>query len=723
MLKRKPAEAPTSPGAQLRLEEAGQEEEEEEEDELEEEVILEQDDEPEQEDESEQEDEPEQEDEHEQGDEAEGERDSEQEEVELGTDHGRTEPEGAENDEEVIQNSLMADWADEEEEDGADLDDIDLAIKPAPWENGDAYEELDENENEEDRPEDENDQSMSQYEPETDANDDDLPDQNLAIVRRVADNAMAMSGDQHSHSEPYKVPASPDLAVQDQRREPVAYHGDDTTGQPRKHTKTAQARPAGEVEEADNQREEHANVEDEDIGIDSDVDFEVESELGLEYGNLSLQELLAHDVERFRSRRSRGDAFQDDSLLFGPPEGPSSTTIHLSSENVEKLRKTIQKNGWVGRAKDAQGRKLDWEEKLLRDRNCPESVTAVGKVLIHFGCKVDRLIQLISRIPSPEMRNRVFGEHVDFLHYCFSMIEDCIAFVRDQRLAFSRKQMPLSESKEKREEMVEEIAALHVPTIFQLLTRIWAPYSKDERRSSFDSFIVSLLARVVGWIEQLYRPFIRDVRAAGSSTPWMRVREEFEIPLQHLREQLAQAPELLEEKEKLEALEEARRQRQLELQREKRLRMQHEEERRLETRRRQNEDVARLLNYEAGRRPEARRRQNHDAASFTRQQHPIRTRDASQQVQSSPAATGIKETIWRGEEERVLCEKLISSFVFEVPRLPNLRETATLIGHTRDETVDKARELLHSIISCGGKGLLSEEEVQNRVQSIVRQWE
>jgi len=155
--------------------------------------------------------------------------------------------------------------------------------------------------------------------------------------------------------------------------------------------------------------------------------------------------------------------------------------------------------------------------------------------------------------------------------------------------------------------------------------------------------------------------------------------------------------------------------------------MENEEERRLEARRQQNADVAHFLKHGVERKSEARRRQNRDVAHFTRQEHPIRhpirTQVASQQVQSSPTTTGTKETIWRGEEESVLCEKLISSFTFENPRLPNLGQTATLIGHTREETADKTRELLRAILSRGSMDSMSEEEMQNRVQTIMRQWE
>ncbi|KAK8069052.1 hypothetical protein PG994_005668 [Apiospora phragmitis] len=305
------------------------------------------------------------------------------------------------------------------------------------------------------------------------------------------------------------------------------------------------------------------------------------------------------------------------------------------------------------------------------------------------------------------------------------MLDNCIAFIYDQRLSFLRKQKPLSKSEEKREEMAEEIAALHIPTIVRLLTRIWAPCSKDERRSLFDSFSIQLLARVVGWIEQLYRAFIREVRAARGSAPWKSIREEFETPMKQLREQLAQAPEMLEQEEESQALQEAHRQeqlqRQLELQKERELQMQQEDERKLEARRRQNQEAARFIRQGQERRLEARPRQNQDR--LIHQEHARRKRDVSQQVQSPPAAIRIEGTIWRGEEEHVLCERLIRSFVYKNPRLPNLRNTAALIGHTPAETVDKARELLQTIVSRGGMGSLSEEEVQNRVQTIMRQWE
>lgn len=655
MLKRRPAaEDPLSPGAQLRLEEARQGHEEEE---------------GEEEEEAEKKEGP-------QDEKAvpEGEEEQEEEAARERTEHGAPEL-----DDEAIQNELRSDFVSIGNEDADEYTytdiqpdgDIDLAVGPTSWTNGNTSEELDENESGENIPEQADGRCASQYEPEAGADDSELPDAYFTIARQ-ADNAIITLGDQHSHGDPFEFIGSPDLANHD---------------------------------------ESAATSE-----IDSDVDFEVESDLGHEYGNLSLEECLVQDIDRFRSRTG---GFED-SLLFEPPEAPSSTTIHLSSRNVEKLRWTIEKKSWVGRAKNAVGGLLDWETKLHDDWRCSESKTAVGKVLFHFVGKIDRLFLLVFGISTPETRNRVFSEHFDLLQYCFSLVENSISFIRDQRLS-STKQTPLNENKEKREEMVEEIARFHIPVIFQLLMRIWTPCSEDERRTSFDSFIVLLLTRIVGWIEQLYRPFIRDVRSAKGSKLRMKTREEFETPLKELRTQLEQAPELLEQEEELQA----ERKRRLRSQKEKRLQMENEEESWLEARRRQNVDVAILLKYEEGRKPEARQRQNRETSHFGRQEHPIHTRHTSEQktVQSSPAASGAHEAIWHGEEERVLCEKLISSFLHENPKLPNLRQTAILIGHTREETVDKARELLQAIMSRGSNNMLSEEQMRNRVQSILRQWE
>ncbi|KAK8044614.1 hypothetical protein PG993_004638 [Apiospora rasikravindrae] len=570
----------------------------------------------------------------------------------------------------------------------------------------------------EDTLEQDDDHSMLQSETENDGHYYDYLAESGSSANQDDNSAMAMSGIQHGHHDPYEVPESPDRGD----------HGETTANsqQSRRDAEILDAQLAGEVNGAKGQGSGQANAED--MDIDSDVDFEVESHPDLGDDKMSLQERFAQDVERFHFRSRPGDF--EDSLLFEPAETTSSTTIHLSSENVETIRKIIKRKGWVGQAKDADGKFLDWETKLHNDwkrklQNHSESVTAVGNHLCGYAEKVERLVQLAFMAPSQEKRNQMFREHIGFLEHCFFMLEKCIVFIHDQRLPFLKKQGSSSKSTEKLEVMIEEMANFHIPTLFRLLTRIWAPCSKNERRSSFDSFAIQLLARVVGWIEQLYRPFIREVREMEDSASLKNTRKEFETPMEQLREQLAQAPELLEQEEKSQATKKAHRQeqlrKQLKKQRERELQMQQEEDERVEARRRQNQEVARFLRQAHERSFKAGRRQNEDALSH--QERPRRKRDASQQVHSSPAAIGVEETVWREEENLVLILKLQDSFSTPNPRLPDLYDTATRIGHTPDETVDKAREVLLAMVSRGSKGSLSEEEVHNRVQIIMRQWE
>ncbi|KAK8085349.1 hypothetical protein PG997_006620 [Apiospora hydei] len=562
-----------------------------------------------------------------------------------------------------------------------------------PWMGSGDIEGPDQSGSKEDALEPDDEHSMQQNEPENDSHYYDSLGEGDSSTHQDDNDAIAMSDIQHGHYDPYEVPDSPDRGD----------HGGSVPNaeQSRRVAEILGAQLAGDVSRAKSQGSGQDDTED--MDIDSDVDFEVESNLDIEYGDMSPRECLAQDVERFCSRA--GDF--NDSLLFEPP-------------------KIINRKGWVGRAKDADGRFLDWETKLHNDwerrlRGGSESVTAVGKVLFHFTEKMERLIRSALIVPSQEKQNRVYREHADFLKYCFSMLHNCIIFIQDQRLSFSKMQSSLSKCKEKREEMTEEIASLHIPTIFRLLTRIWGPCGKNERRSSFDSFSIQLLARVAGWIEQLYRPFIRELRAMEDSAPWKNIREEFETPMKQLREQLAEAPELLEQEEESQALQKADRQKELRRQEELESQRQQEGDEKVEARRRRNQEVAQFIRQEQGRKFEGRRSRNEDVPSHQEQQR--RERAVSQQVQSSPAAIGVEETVWRGEEEQVLCEKLITSFSTPNPRLPSLHNTATVIGHTREETVDKARELLHAIVSRGSKGSLSEEEVHNRVQAIMRQWE
>ncbi|KAK7932453.1 hypothetical protein PG985_003165 [Apiospora marii] len=637
---------------------------------------------------------------------------------------GETEPEEIEREEsepELEQGEEMAvddaPISDEDEEDNAysniELDgDIDLSSDAIPGIAGGAVEGLDEDESDQDVLGLDSDHSVPQTEPMSDAEGHGPPDESASSAPQVADNAMIMPIAQHGSSDPWEVPESPDRAD----------HDEDAANAEQSHANILQAQLVDEASRARSQESEQADAEDTDI--DSEVDFEVESNLDLDCSNLSLHDCLTQDVERFRSRE--GDF--EDSLLFGPPDSPSSTTIDLSSRNVEDLRKIIKRKGWVGlgRARDAEGRPLDWESKLNDDwerklQDDSEPVTAVGKVLFHYAEKLGRLIWMAFTAQSQETRNRVFRNHIDFLQYCFSMLENCIAFIHDQRLSFLKIQTPLSQNEEKRREMVEEIAALHIPTIVRLLIKIWDPCSKNDHCGSFDSFAIQLLARVAGWIEHLYGPFIREVREAGGSASWFKIREAFETPMKQLRTQLARAPELLEQEEIQEVQRQKQLQQQLEAQKEEELRAQQEEEERIEARRRQNQEVAQFIRAGTDRRFAARRRQNQDV--LLHQGPPRRKRDASQQLQSPPAATGVAETKWLGEEEHVLCDKLISSFAFKKPRLPDLKDTATKVGHSQAATVDKARELLPVILSHGGMGSLSEEDIHNMVQTIMRQWE
>lgn len=586
--------------------------------------------------------------------------------------------------------------------------DIDLSSNAMPQITGVDMEGSDEYESDKDVPGLDSGHSVPQTEPMSDAEGYGLPSESASSAPQVADNAMIMPAAQCGSSDPYEIPESPDRADR----------AEDATSAEQSHANILQAQLVAESGRARSQESEQDLAED--MDIDSEVNFEVESNIDLDYSNLSLQDRLTRDVKRFRSRE--GDF--EDSLLFEPPESPSSTTIDLSPRNVEDLRRIMKRKGWVGvgRAKDVEGRPLDWETKLHHDwerklQDESEPVTAVGKVLFHYTEKLGCLILLAFTAPSQETRNRIFKNHIDFLQYCFSMLDDCIAFIHDQRLSFLKIQSPLSQNKEKRVEMINEIAALHIPTVVRLLTKIWDPCSKNDRCSSFDSFAIQLLARVAGWIEHLYGPFIREVREAGGSAPWNNVREAFETPMKQLREQLAHAPELLEQEEIKEAQRQKQIQQQLEAQREHELRTQQEDELRLEARRRQNQEVARFIREGE----ERRSRQNQDVPLHSGS--PRRKRDVSQQVQSPPVAIGVEETKWLEEEEHVLCKKLINSFAFKSPRLPDLKDTATKVGHSQAATIDKARELLRALLSRGGMGSLSEEEIQNMVQTIMRQWE
>ncbi|KAK8052881.1 hypothetical protein PG996_012182 [Apiospora saccharicola] len=598
--------------------------------------------------------------------------------------------------------------------------DIDLSSNAMPRPVGGAVDGLDEIESDKDVLGQNNGHSMPQTEPESDAEGHELPDESVSSAPQVAKSTMTLPVVQHDHFEDYEIPESPDRAD----------HGEDATDAAQSHVNILQAQLVAEASRLMSQQSEQANAEDMDlesevdVDTDSEVDFEVGSDLDFDCGDLSLKERLTQDVERFRSRE--GDF--EDFLLFEPPENPSPTTIYLPSRNVEELRKIIKRKGWVGsvRARDADDRPLNWEAKLrdnwdLRRQDDSEPVTAVGKVIFLYAEKLERLIWLAFTATSQETRNQVFRNHIDFLQYCFSMLDNCIAFIHDQRLSFSKTQNPLSQNNEKRRKMVEEIAALHIPTMVRLLTKIWDSCSKTGRHSLFDSFAIQLLARVAGWIEQLYGPFIREVREAGDSAPWNKIREAFEAPLRELREQLAQSPELLEQEEIQEAQRQEQRQQQLEAKKEQELRKQEDDEQRLEARRRHNQEVARSLREGEERKRAARRRQNHDMRLH--REPPPRKRGGSQQVQSPPAAIGVEGDEWLDEEKHVLCAKLITSFAFKNPRLPDLNDTATKVGHSPAATVDKAREFLPVILSLGAEGSLSEEEIQNMVQTIMRQWE
>ncbi|KAK8069053.1 hypothetical protein PG994_005669 [Apiospora phragmitis] len=248
--------------------------------------------------------------------------------------------------------------------------DIDLSAKAMPLIIPGATESLHTDESEEVALEQDGDHIMSGNEPEEDGHYEELPDQSVASPRQAYGDAMVTPGVQHGHYDPYEVPDSPDRAN----------HGESATNaeQSRRHATLLQSQLIKEASRVNSQESGQATAENTDI--DSDVDFEVESNLDLEYGSLSLQDCLAQDVQRFRSRA--GDF--EDSLLFEPPENPSSTTINLSSENIEQLRKIMKRTGWVGRAKDADGKLLDWETKLHNDwerrlQDDSESVTAVEK--------------------------------------------------------------------------------------------------------------------------------------------------------------------------------------------------------------------------------------------------------------------------------------------------------------------------------------------------------
>ena len=76
---------------------------------------------------------------------------------------------------------------------------------------------------------------------------------------------------------------------------------------------------------------------------------------------------------------------------------------------------------------------------------------------------------------------------------------------------------------------------------------------------------------------------------------------------------------------------------------------------------------------------------------------------------------------WRREEEISLCNKLQRAFNHVPPRLPDLTETAMTVGHSTQETEEKARELLRVMFSTAYPQM-ARQEIQSEVHALIQSW-
>ncbi|KAK6086658.1 hypothetical protein SCUP515_00224 [Seiridium cupressi] len=379
------------------------------------------------------------------------------------------------------------------------------------------------------------------------------------------------------------------------------------------------------------------------------------------------------DVHQFRTHNHQDD---DEPALFAAAATDSFVTIELSSTNIYKAKLLMKRLGWSAITKD-------WADHLTE--NYQPRTTPV-KHLIRALERLERFVLAAPHAPPISDQNCFYREYDDVLKHLLVAIDGRIEYLRTKRLSFTYHTNPLNRDNDARQEVAIDLVRLVIPFVIRILGEAWELGGDVE--DSFTEYTVQILAKLVGWLQKLYRPLLRELRIrplnVGSSAKDVEAREALEPLLNKLQNILREAPQRLQAKEKSQLQAESARQYRL----------------------RRQQEIIQQQHLEAEAKKRRRREQNRTVAQA------IRGEAASFQQMPDPA-------LWRREEEVALCNHLQGAYDHQPPKLPKLATIAYLLGHSEDEIKHKSRGLLAVMWSRIHPG----QDNQKLVDELMRQWD
>jgi hypothetical protein len=438
----------------------------------------------------------------------------------------------------------------------------------------------------------------------------------------------------------------------------------------------------------------------------------------VEKDNDDVGTLFLHDVRQFRARPRQN---RDDSAFLEAPATSNPTiTIQLPQQDVGKAHGLMRLKGWSQLSSN-------WDIRLLATN---EAASGLGKYMAHHLTKLGRFCSVAPSALEIDEQSQFFHDHRDLVSHYFDQISTGIEKIRNGWL--SPVEVLLVGNQEvwerKREDMLQDLVRLIIPLLVQVLKQAYS-LGEDEDKSSFSVYTIQLLGRIVAWTRHLYEPLMRQIntdpledkpQAKTTKAQWERdnrAREQLGPILRRLHLLLSEAPKMLQEEEKHQAVLKSARKIQLQRQVEIQLRQQLATATRDQAQREQNRRVAQAIRGET-------------PAISSRSRATSVVQDGSRYAGSSRAQTVELEADqdadaygddWMHEEEVALCKKLQKAYDYNPPRLPDLATTAATVGHSRGQTKEKARDLLSSMLTQAFPQR-SGRDIQSEVHGLMRRW-
>ncbi|ETS78101.1 hypothetical protein PFICI_10163 [Pestalotiopsis fici W106-1] len=483
--------------------------------------------------------------------------------------------------------------------------------------------------------------------------------------------------------------------------------------EPAKETRTKPSPVVPVNDELDIADDEELFVTPEDPNIDAGDDSISDLDEEEEFDPNRHASQLRHDVRRFRDGQVEDI---DDSAFFDAPSSDSVVTIQLPSDSFSQARNLMQRLGWSAISNN-------WE-KLLTEKQIPETRPAQ-----HMTSYLIKLGRVLSEAPSAAdlpAQNDFLKEHSEMMKRYFSKIDRDVDNIRTHWLSFKRGASELNNDVDAQQGIAKDLVRLVIPLLIAILGRGWALGQKI-KGSFFTDFTISILARLLGWTEKLYRPLMRELRhrpLRPESKSENLAREALGPILATLRETLNDAPNRLRQEEQKLLHTQNDRQYMLQMQERIKRRRQAQAEAEKKSLREHNRKAALALrgNLPNPRRPRLAANPDNDGVGgggYSQPSNAIVKSDARKSRRLPAKSVELEQ--WRKEEEVSLIKHLKDAFDHNPPRLPKLSSMVVMIGHSGNE-IKRRATLLLPLMFLTASPEKSELQIHAMTDDLISNW-